>query len=146
MEIHPLAQLLREELERLRPFISEFPADAAGEVLRKTGELFNLGGELLEGAEPASALETLLDLLLVASALLPAAEKKLPLFLTEVTVFYEPLPEKVDHLKTSILFALSQGENRAAVDFEELAYLFREIGETLGSIHEIALKISNRVC
>ncbi len=69
--------------------------------------------------------------MLIGGELLERFERKLPLFLGEITVFNEPLMDKIEQLQRTF----SSVEETERRDYEELSYVVREIAQTLDSLY-----------
>jgi hypothetical protein len=133
---------LEEELRMLRnivPVLEGLRSEESINLFGKVAELFQTCGDILEmlhleEEKPSpSAIkgtaEPILEFLVLSADAMEKMEKKLPLFLTEVTVFNEPLTEKISQLQR-VFFDIVDGKT-ANPDVEELSFVFREIGQTL---------------
>jgi hypothetical protein len=74
---------------------------------------------------------SLLEGILISKTLIEKLEKRLPLFLETITVFDEPLMDKLEQILHSLQSSLERSPNSAKLDIDELSYVLREIARTL---------------
>ncbi len=134
-----LAAKLVEDLELLERKLEESGTPSPAETIsmfETVIESFFAVGELLEGISKSEfvvngnyAFGPFEELMEISLKVLTHVERTLPVFLDETTVFDEPIREKVRQLKRS--FETLNGTGRTeGVDFEELAFVVKEVART----------------
>ncbi|MEO2153789.1 MAG: hypothetical protein GXN97_06630 [Aquificae bacterium] len=135
---------LEEQIQALRQVVFNLPVDKLPDddirnFFRKGIELLLLVGDILtvkEDFEDHPQLEedltlSLLEGILISKTLIEKLEKRLPLFLETITVFDEPLMDKLEQILHSLQSSLERSPNSAKLDIDELSYVLREIARTL---------------
>ncbi|NPB05400.1 MAG: hypothetical protein GXO08_03365 [Aquificae bacterium] len=131
---------LEEELGLLRQVAFRLPENLRPEetlsLLNRAVALLRAGSDLLAGlgeeVEPGWARDvvfSVFEALFIVQTLLERLEGHLPLFFDGVSVFEEPLIEKL----RQVVDALHSyaGHSAEPLDFDELSYILQEIAKTL---------------
>jgi asparagine synthetase A len=137
IKLSDLLARLRFEIEDIKNFLENpYPLEReeislwllrATVLIRALSEIF----DRIEHGEQANLKEVIQisgNTLEVVESLIQYLEKQHPLFLETVTVFYEPLPEKLKQLRRTFNTSI---ENASNLDLDEFAYLTDEIAKTL---------------
>jgi hypothetical protein len=152
----PLLNRWDETYKKLKSQKSDIPSFNTEKIIELFGEAVNLlklAGDMLEfvleeggiNGENQFVLYYIDDTLEMVSDITAQINGKLPLFLEDVTVFNEKLFEKLEQLKKSFDISNLDETELSRVDFNELAYVLREVEQTLDFLQVFAKKLIDKV-
>jgi len=150
-----LLKNLEERLSSLRLLadnlkIEELPLDISKELFKRTSEIIFMVSDILtledefnisQGSEKKELLHSITDALNLSRSLLSQLEKRLPIFWESITLFDEPLLEKINQIEITINQALMEESNN--IDFEEITYIMQEISRSLEALNRLLEKNVN---
>jgi hypothetical protein len=135
-----LAQF-EEELLAFKNIVFNLPPTPSGELLYglldrsvfllyRCGEFLRFVTEEEKDKELQNEiLSAVFDALYTVKNFYDRVEKRNPLFLDRITVFFEPLEDKLNQLVKTLRNALNAEEN--TIDLEEIAYIIDELSQTV---------------
>ncbi|HIP86750.1 MAG TPA: hypothetical protein EYH18_03845 [Aquifex sp.] len=144
-----------EDLLSFRNVVFNLPPNLSGEILYnfldRSVFLLHRCGELLRlvttedkpkelNGEIVSAV---FEALFTVKTFYDKVEKQTPLFLDQITLFFEPLKDKLDQLVGTFHSALYLEENK--IDFEEMAYIIEGLSQTVEILIEGIKKIEDKI-
>jgi len=151
IKLSDLLERLRFEIEDIKTFLEEpHPLEKeevhlwllrATVLIRALSEIFEriVGGEKTDLREVLKISGNTLE---VVEKLFQHLEEQHPLFLETVTVFYEPLPEKIKQLRKTLSGTVEDPSN---LDLDEFSYLTDEIAKTLEVFLTDMQKLENKL-
>ena len=128
------------------------PPEEINKLFQKGIFLLRLSSEILDFFENLENEDKVLlrnlasavfEAIFITQTLLDYVGKKTPLFFEEITVFSEPVLEKLEQVVKTFHSLLNEEEKN--VDFEEMAYILDELAKTLDVAFSVAQKTYLRV-
>jgi len=144
-----------EELLSFRNVVFNLPPTLSGEILYNLLDrsvfLLHRCGELLRLLTTEDKTDELnrnivsavFEALFTVKTFYDKVEKQNPLFLDQITVFFEPLEDKLNQLVGTLHSALNVEENK--LDFEEIAYIVEELSQTVEILIKGIKKIDDKI-
>jgi len=155
LPIRLLLAQFEEELFSFKNVVFNLPPSLSGEplytLLDRSVLLLYRCGEFLRflteenGDEElyTDILSAVFEALSAVKILYDKVEKRNPLFLDRITVFFEPLEDKLNQLVATLRKALNSEKN--ALDLEEIAYIVDELSQTVEILIRGIKKIDGQI-
>ncbi len=139
---------LEEEVNALRQLVFSLPSNLPTKELEKLLKrgliLLQISSDILSSLnnqnEEISFLRDInfgvFEALFITQTLLEKVENQLPIFLDHLTVFEEPVLEKLNQVITTLHSAIENQNDKQIkdIDYTELAYILQDIAKTLDAI------------